>query len=373
MTVEALPWAIHGQSHNATVARNALAAIMGAPAAALTAGSSITTAGGSHGVVGGSDLAVTQNGTPNMSVNVAAGRAIIRGTETASALQGAYTFINDGTVNLTIAAADATNPRRDLVVAQVRDANYAGASNDARLAVITGTPAGVPADPAVPNSCIVLARVAVAAAATSILTANITDLRTFATAVGGVQRCLSTGRPTGASLYEGLYIDEADTDRLMRYDGSAWTIAGGRRPRVTVTRSAGQVLSTGVNTAITWDTESVDTDGIHSTSSNTSRLTVPAGLAGMWAIGYVIEWSSPAAAGQRVCWVSINGATGTRLAYSASPTVATTDTPALTGFCLLPLAVGDYVEVYGFQNSGASASAATSANSTFNAMHVGLS
>jgi hypothetical protein len=58
------------------------------------------TAGGGHGVVGAGDLAVTQNGTPNMSVNVAAGRAFIRGTETGSLNQGVYSFFNDGIVNL---------------------------------------------------------------------------------------------------------------------------------------------------------------------------------------------------------------------------------------------------------------------------------
>lgn len=303
MTVEALPWSIHGQSHNATVARNAIAAIMGAPVAALTAGSSITTAGGSHGVIGGADLAVTQNGTPNMSVNVAAGRAIIRGTETASALQGAYSFINDGTVNLTIAAADASNPRRDLIVAQVRDANYSGADNDARLTVITGTPAGVPADPAVPNSCVVLARVAVAAAATSIVTANITDLRTFATAIGGIHRCLSTRRPSGASLYEGLYIDEADTERLWRYTGSGWMLVGGKMPRVSVTNSAAEVMAVGFNNP-TWDTENYDADSMHTGTAN--GLVVPTDFGGRWLVSYYVSTSLSTASGD--VFVQVNGA-----------------------------------------------------------------
>ena len=224
MPVESLPWSIQGQSHPATVARNATAAMLGAPAAAVSPAAQILTAGGSHGVVGAGDLAVTQNGTPNMSVNVAAGRAFIRGTETASLNQGAYGFFNDGVVNLAVAASDPTNPRRDLVVAQVRDANYAGAANDARLAVITGTPAAVPSDPTIPANCLVLARIAVAAGSTSVLNAAITDLRTRASSLGGIQVCTSTTRPSGASLYSGLEIWETDTQRVLRYDGTGWII-----------------------------------------------------------------------------------------------------------------------------------------------------
>lgn len=224
MPVESLPWSIQGQSHPATVARNATAAMLGAPAAAVSPAAQILTAGGSHGVVGAGDLAVTQNGTPNMSVNVAAGRAFIRGTETASLNQGAYGFFNDGVVNLAVAASDPTNPRRDLIVAQVRDANYAGAANDARLTVITGTPAAVPVDPTIPPNCLVLARISVAAGSTSVLNAAITDLRTRASSLGGIQVCTSTTRPSGASLYAGLKIFEIDTLYEQTWTGSAWII-----------------------------------------------------------------------------------------------------------------------------------------------------
>lgn len=222
MTVQAMPWAIQGQSHPAENARNFVAAMFGAPVAALVEGVSITTAGGAHGVVGATDLAVSQNGGGNMSVNVAAGRAVIRSTEAASLLAGAYTFLNDGTVNLVIAAADPTNPRIDIVIAQVRDSNYSGASTDARLTVVTGTPAGSPAVPAVPDSCVVLAQVAVAALASSITNANITDKRTRAYALGGVAVCTSTTLPSGASLYPGLMAYETDNKVYVWYDGTAW-------------------------------------------------------------------------------------------------------------------------------------------------------
>lgn len=226
MTVQSMPWAIQGASHPAENARNVLGAMFGVPVAAHTAAASVTTAGGGHGVVGATDLAVSQNGTPNMSVNVAAGRAIVRSGGTSSLLAASYAFLNDATVNVSIAAADPTNPRRDLVIAQVRDTNYGEAANDARITVVTGTPAASPSDPALTSypNCVVLARVAVAAAATTILTANITDLRTRATALGGRVACTSTTRPTGASLFNGLGIWETDTFRSLDYDGTGWVI-----------------------------------------------------------------------------------------------------------------------------------------------------
>jgi len=132
----------------------------------------------STGVVLTGDLAVVQNGTPNMSVNVAAGTAVIDGTEN-SVTQGSYICTNDAVVNLAIAASDPTNPRNDLIVAKVQDAAYSGATNLWSLAVVTGTPAGSPVDPATPLNAIILARVRVNATVTTIVNANITDLRPF--------------------------------------------------------------------------------------------------------------------------------------------------------------------------------------------------
>lgn len=122
------------------------------------------------------DLLVTANGTPNMSVNVAAGRAGIPGTQNVL-LQGIYECLNDATVNLSIAASHPTLPRNDLVVASVQDAAYSGATNLWLLQVITGTAAASPADPSVPANSISLSRVRVDAAVSSIVSGKITDIR----------------------------------------------------------------------------------------------------------------------------------------------------------------------------------------------------
>jgi hypothetical protein len=139
----------------------------------------------SGGIVDAGGYAVTQNGTPNMSVNVAAGRAWIPGNQVGNIsgflfnTQGQYFALNDAVVNVAVAASNPTNPRIDLVVLQVLDAQYTGSTNLAQLAVITGTAAATPVAPAAPSNSLVLAQVAVAALATSIVNANLTDVRVY--------------------------------------------------------------------------------------------------------------------------------------------------------------------------------------------------
>jgi hypothetical protein len=131
------------------------------------------------GIIGSSSLAVTQNSPAGMSVRVAAGWAAIIGTTQAN--MGAYVAYNDAQATLTVTTADPTNPRIDRVVVTVRDAFYTGAFNDVIFQVLAGTPAGSPTAPAVPANSISLATIAVGAAVTSILTANITDTRVAVT------------------------------------------------------------------------------------------------------------------------------------------------------------------------------------------------
>lgn len=121
-------------------------------------------------------------------------------------------------------------------------------------------------------------------------------------------------------------------------------------PRCRLTNSAAFVHnSTGNNLAVTFDTETHDTGGMHSTSSNTSRITIPTGGSGMYLLGGGVEFAANAT-GYRQVALRINGTTviaGSR-ATSASGTVAT----LLMTNCIYPLNAGDYVELTAFQNSG---------------------
>jgi len=180
---------------------------------------------GRQGIATATDLAVTENGTPDMSVDVAAGACLITGDESSS--QGAYWVDNIGTLNVTITAADATNPRKDLIVAKVQDSDFSGATDAGSIVAVAGTPAGSPAEPAVPDNAIVLAMVDVAANETAIEDAHITDRRTSTTgqdrlaATGGIVVAASTAQlPTSPT--EGLIAWQSDTNQLFGYNGSAW-------------------------------------------------------------------------------------------------------------------------------------------------------
>jgi len=180
------------------------------------------------GIVGEGDLLVKERLTPTMGVTVVAGRAYVLGDE--SAYQGIYFVEARGDENLTIAPADGTNPRKDLVVVKVEESVYSGAVDAASLVVVTGTPAASPVVPAVPANAIVLAEVAVAAGVTSITNASITDERKnqnysgnaggLATGLGGVRPVTTATRP--ASPRVGDPIFETDSGKTQIWNGSTW-------------------------------------------------------------------------------------------------------------------------------------------------------
>lgn len=170
MTVRNAPSWLQNGSHSAEDDRLLLTALLG--------GSLNQTI--PSGIIGAADLKVTQTGTASMNLNVASGAALINGTETTT--QGVYNVVNDASLAVTISTANATNPRIDLVVAQVLDDQYSGASHLAQIVVVTGTAASSPVAPALPKNSYKLATIAVGAAVTSILTANITDNRANALA-----------------------------------------------------------------------------------------------------------------------------------------------------------------------------------------------
>lgn len=249
------PWALQNlATHTANVSRDFMTLLNG----------------GAEGILPNSllgTMGVSQRGAgANMSVDIAAGFCSVFGDETN--VQGLYCCVNDAVVNKSIAAADPTNPRRDLVVARVRDAFYSGSTNAWDLFVVTGTPAASPADPAVPNNCLTLARVAVATSASSITNANITDLRCYSP-LGIIPT--NSARPPG-TLYgpysqepafkivpvAGSPIFEQDTYSLKQYT----TATTGFRPPWNMPWG---VVGSAVGTAVT---------GVTTTETNVGSLVV---------------------------------------------------------------------------------------------------
>jgi hypothetical protein len=171
--------------------------------------------------------------------------------------------------------------------------------------------------------------------------------------IGKVLVVTSSTRPTGTNLYEGRVIFETDTNRFWYYSGTAWILMGGSAPRVRVTRTGTFSLANNTNTTVLWDSEVEDADAFHSTSVNTSRLTVPTGLGGIYHVGYQVDF--PAAANITTCWLIVNGA-ATRYGYHQIPNVS--QGTIINGHDDLTLAAGDYVELQAYQNSGGAINAA---------------
>lgn len=153
----------------------------------------------SKGLIGQviSGLTVSQRAAgANMSVDVAIGDAIVQRSD------GTYGHPawNDAVYNQVIAAADGSNPRRDIVVMYI---DYGvtpstGVANNTngvvKIASVAGTAAGSPVDPSSAtiqsavgsgNPWIKLARVRLAAGATSVSNSVIEDLREMAYAIDG--------------------------------------------------------------------------------------------------------------------------------------------------------------------------------------------
>jgi hypothetical protein len=106
-------------------------------------------------------------------------------------------------------------------------------------------------------------------------------------------------------------------------------------------------ISNNTNTTVLFDTEEFDTDAYHSTSTNTGRITIPAGKAGKYAINSAFFFQE-AANGARLLNIYKNGS---NYARSQMPPNSVSQI-AVTLNLVMDLAVGDYIEVVVFQNSG---------------------
>lgn len=190
---------------------------------------------GTTGVRRTGDLAVSQSGTPGMSVSVAAGWGVILGNFTTNV--GTYGFYNDGAVTATITTADATLPRIDLVCITVNDSAYSGSLNSVVVQVVAGTPNASPTVPATPTNSLALARVAVAAGATTILNANITDVRTRADIVEATFTSSTT-----STVPVRIELNAAQTGNALQIVNSSGTVLNGFD-------SSGNLLTGGIDAA----------------------------------------------------------------------------------------------------------------------------
>lgn len=292
------------------------------------------------------DFAVTTNN--NMTVTVAAGMAIVDGTEDAN--QGLYFVHADSSTIVSVDAAHATLNRLDFVVLRVRDDFYAtGPDEGVDIFIVKGTPASSPAEPTLPDNVFVLARLSIVAADSVIATGDITDRRTTTTGqsgqvglMGAFRSCTSITRPTAGLVAYKDFIVESNTGRMYVWNGTAWAICGGfsagTRIGCEVYSTVAQSMPTVNWTEINMNIENYDSDAFHSTVSNTNRITIPTGLEGVYTVTFYFEDS---VGGQMA--INKNGNRVMRKGFAVP-----LDSLSWTGY----LAAGDWVGA-SFYNGGA--------------------
>jgi hypothetical protein len=126
-----------------------------------------------------------------------------------------------------------------------------------------------------------------------------------------------------------------------------------RRRCLAYKSGAVQSLTTGTEAAITFDAETYDIGPLHDVSSNTARITVPAGMVGRGGIRLVgqITFAANATGYRRARWKKNNT---TFIAEEKVPAVATASQATVVQ-CVArdnAPASGDYYELWGEQNSG---------------------
>jgi len=161
---------------------------------------------------------------------------------------------------------------------------------------------------------------------------------------------------TGSGTYDNLPIGTtaqvltADTT-VSPYKVKWATPAGGSTfAGVSVYDSTNQAISNGVTTALTFNAEYFDTNGYHSTSTNTSRLTVPTGKAGYYLITAQGTFAKNATGGRSIVFYK-NGA---YLRYSADIAGSSSFYVGNEMTVVYNLAEADYIELFCYQNSGGS-------------------
>lgn len=105
-------------------------------------------------------------------------------------------------------------------------------------------------------------------------------------------------------------------------------------------------IANATNTVVNWTAENFDTDGFHSTSTNTSRITIPSGKAGKYLITGTMVWAIAANARAQTILYKNGAITQYVQAGEAS------ETPQFVFTTVWDLAVGDYIEVYVRQGTG---------------------
>jgi hypothetical protein len=149
---------------------------------------------------------------------------------------------------------------------------------------------------------------------------------------------------------------QGGTGRWQEWDATNRRWVWSRGSYCRVYHNAAQSIPDNALTILAFNSEREDTDGVHSTVTNNSRLTPPVGV---YVVAASIRFANNAT-GYRGVFLKVNGATYISVGTVAAVNGNTTDVLTLSP----PYRFNgtDYVEVEVIQNSGGALNVATGAN-----------
>ncbi len=121
----------------------------------------------------------------------------------------------------------------------------------------------------------------------------------------------------------------------------------GTLPAVRATNSSSEDIASGARTSLTFDTNDYDNSGMHSTSTNTTRLTAP--ISGIYEISGDVFWTI-SSTGSRAVFIVKNGSVF--VAVSQIPVNSASEDTGQEVSTQVNLNAGDYVELTVQQDSG---------------------
>jgi hypothetical protein len=178
------------------------------------------------------------------------------------------------------------------------------------------------------------------------------DMATTITAAGDI--VVGTGSGTYDNLPIGTTNQVLTADTTVSPYKVKWATVSSSPTFVgcQVYRTTNLSTSNGTTTSITYDSEVLDTDGFHSTVTNTDRLTVPTGKGGKYLINAQISWAGNTTGARELRLHKFTPSETTACIVGNYPSNASAFLQQLTW--IQDLTAGDYLVVKVEQASGGS-------------------
>jgi hypothetical protein len=183
-------------------------------------------------------------------------------------------------------------------------------------------------------------------------------IRTLGSAIDTTTKALNPSTTLGDIEYRSSTAN-TNTRLAIGSTGNVLTVAGGvptwAAPAAPSTpafvgcmvfKGASQTLSNNSFTAITFaETDYIDTDAFHDPSTNNTRITIPSGKTGKYLVsGYILN---DAGSGPMRTRIYLNGTGFVEARYTLGG-----DDNGMGLSLIMDLTTGDYIELFGYQNSG---------------------